>query len=136
MAGRRRTIEMTAELGCFVFYWLPLASWPARPPLVGFSTPRDETTASGPQVSPSGHASSSSLSSIRKKKVQPLTVNACYAGLFLALLFGSSRFWLCFGKKFCSRYCIGRLTRCPKGFSDTNKKTNFIIRLETARQIF
>ena len=88
--------------------------------LVGFSTPRDETTASGPQVSQSGHASSSSLSSIRKKKLQPLTVNACYAGLFLALLFGSSRFWLCFGKIFCSRRHIGCLIGCRKRFPDIN----------------
>ncbi|MCL1462465.1 hypothetical protein M3J57_28320, partial [Klebsiella pneumoniae] len=31
---------------------------------------------------------------------------------------------------------IGRLTGCRKGFSDTNEKTNFITRLETARRIF
>jgi hypothetical protein len=28
------------------------------------------------------------------------------------------------------------LTRCRKGFSDTNKKTNFITRLETTRRIY
>jgi hypothetical protein len=27
-------------------------------------------------------------------------------------------------------------TKCRKKFSDTNKKTNYIIRLETARQIY
>ncbi len=31
---------------------------------------------------------------------------------------------------------IGRLTRCRKGFSGTNEKTNFITHLETARRIF
>ena len=31
---------------------------------------------------------------------------------------------------------IGRLTGCRKGFLDTNEKTNFITRLETARRIF
>jgi hypothetical protein len=31
---------------------------------------------------------------------------------------------------------IGCLTGCRKGFSDTNEKTNFITRLETARRIF
>ena len=31
---------------------------------------------------------------------------------------------------------IGRLIGCQKGFSDTNEKTNFITRLETARRIF
>ena len=33
-------------------------------------------------------------------------------------------------------YHIGRLTGCRKGLSDTNEKTNFIIRLETARRIY
>jgi hypothetical protein len=31
---------------------------------------------------------------------------------------------------------IRRLTGCRKGFSDTNEKTNFRTRLETARRIF
>ena len=29
-----------------------------------------------------------------------------------------------------------QMTRCRKAFSDTNKKINFITRLETARQIY
>ncbi len=42
-------------------------------------------------------------------------------------LVGEMKFFWCY---------IGCLTGCWKGFSDTNEKTNFITRLETAKRIF
>ncbi len=48
-----------------------------------------------------------------------------------------SALWACLvGEMNFFGYHIERLTGCRKGFSDTNKKTNFITRLETARRIF
>jgi hypothetical protein len=33
-------------------------------------------------------------------------------------------------------FCLGCFMGCRKGFSDTNKKTNYITRLETVRRIY
>jgi hypothetical protein len=58
----------------------------------------------------------------------------------ISFLFSPKGIHICYGclvgeiKNF--RCHIGCLTGCRKGFSNTNEKTNFITRLETARRIF
>ena len=69
---------------------------------------------------------------MRSGKLLVICENACvrsYASREQVLL----RPCLVLEKKIFRNY-IGRLTGCWKGFSDMNEKTNFIIRLETARR--